>query len=624
MLAPQREIADIAEEECRKRKWPCRVIYCVNNSVAVEFAKKYKEEGIKVFISRGGMAKAVEREAGISVVPIEISFQDIAEAVTQAKTLGDRVGISINTVLEYDLNRIRDMFRIEVEIIRTAPNGLLIDAIQKAKSDGYDVIVGGVAPVYFAQQEGMKTVSLRSGRDSVFTAIERAMVRARGSDGLEMFRSLQEGIIILDQTNDVFYINDSACRMMAADKAAILNKRQEDVLPMLSPAGKTKEEPYGIYTAFSFRKKCFLQTHSPFYLGGSFVGKLIQIYDSDVIEMLHSRMRNYSSGGRKTAKYMFSDIITRNGCMKKLIRQADLYAKTNSTILITGETGTGKELLAQSIHNAGYRRDQPFIAVNCSAIPESILESELFGYEPGAFTGALRSGKKGLFEAAEGGTIFLDEIGELPAQLQAKLLRVLQEKEIMRIGGSEAIPVRVRVIAATLADLEEKMEKGTFRRDLYYRLNILSLHIPPLRERPEDIPLLIQYLTDKISHRLQIGPPDFSEEEIRLFQECPWEGNVRELENILERIAVLNSQPGEGIEYITEEILSEKSRKNSKTIPYMEAKKNIQTLEETERQMILEAMRRNGWNKEKAAGELGISVTTLWRRMKEWKIQNEK
>ncbi|RGY99867.1 sigma 54-interacting transcriptional regulator [Clostridium sp. AM58-1XD] len=488
LLAPQREIADIAEEECRKRKWPCRVIYCVNNSVAVEFAKKYKENGIKVFISRGGMAKAIEREAGVTAVPIEISFQDIAEAVTLAKSLGKKVGISINTVLEYDLNRIREMLSIDVDVIRIPPNGLLIDAIQKAKADGFDVIAGGVAPVYFAQQEGMKTVSLQSGRDSVFTAIEKAVVRARGSYGLEMFQSLQEGIIILDQANEVFYVNDSACRMMAADQAAILNKRLEDVLPMLSSAGKTKDDTYGIYTAFTFKKKCFLQTYSSVCLDNTFEGKMIQIYDSDVIEMLHSRMRTYSPEGKKTAKYMFSDIVTRNDGMKKLIRHAVLYAKTNSTILITGETGTGKELFAQSIHNASYRRDQPFIAVNCSAIPESILESELFGYEPGAFTGALRSGKKGLFEAAEGGTIFLDEIGELPAQLQAKLLRVLQEKEIMRVGSSEAIPVHVRVIAATLANLEEKMERGTFRRDLYYRLNILNLHIPPLRERADDIP----------------------------------------------------------------------------------------------------------------------------------------
>ncbi|WP_101877101.1 sigma 54-interacting transcriptional regulator [Lachnoclostridium edouardi] len=625
LLVPQEEIANIAQSECQKRGWPCKVIYCVNNSVAVELAKKYRESGVKVFISRGGMAKAVEKEAKATVIPIEIGFQDIAEAAVQAKDLGTKVGISINTAVEHDLNRIRSMFQMEIETIKTPPDGLLIDAIQSACENGFQVIIGGVAPVYFAQLAGMKTVSLRSGKKSVLTAIEKAMARAGEGYGLEIFQTLQEGIVVLDQDERVLYINDSASRMFTILESKVLNKTFQEALPMLSVSNHEKQRRWKEYEGFTYNKKQFIKIESDFLPGKSKIGKVVQIYDAQMAELLYNKIYAGRDGGHHTAKYTFSDIVARDLAMTKLIEKARLYAGAGTTILITGETGTGKELLAQSIHNASSRRNQPFIAVNCSAIPESILESELFGYEPGSFTGALRSGKKGIFEAAEGGTVFLDEIGELPPKVQAKLLRVLQEKEIMKVGGSQAIPFCGQVIAATLADLKEAIEKGSFRKDLYYRLNILNLHIPPLRERKEDIPLLVQGLSEKICSRLQVKLPSFHQKDIKLLQEYPWEGNVRELENILERIIILkgfqeeNQKNQEDFSDVVREVLEENTRKGEGS-----KEDACKTLEEEERQIILKALKRNRGDREEACRELGISTTTLWRRLKEWGLQNEK
>ncbi|MGI6424651.1 MAG: sigma-54 interaction domain-containing protein [Tepidanaerobacteraceae bacterium] len=242
------------------------------------------------------------------------------------------------------------------------------------------------------------------------------------------------------------------------------------------------------------------------------------------------------------AQHTFEDIITCSSIMEKAISEARQFAQAEAAVVITGETGTGKELFAQSIHNTSQRKGGHFVAVNCAAVPENLLESELFGYEEGAFTGARRGGKKGLFELAHDGTIFLDEIGELPLKLQARLLRVLQEKAVIRVGGDRVIPINVRIIAATHRNLEASVKNGTFRQDLYYRLNVLRLSLPPLRERKDDIPLLIDRLLEKICNKTAKKPPLLSDAVLKIFCSYHWPGNVRELQNILERLVVLKGR----------------------------------------------------------------------------------
>ena len=289
-------------------------------------------------------------------------------------------------------------------------------------------------------------------------------------------------------------------------------------------------------------------------------------------------------------------------------------SKTDSTILLLGESGTGKELIARAIHNNSLRNEKPFVAVNCAAIPEDLLESELFGYQKGSFTGALVD-KIGKFEHADGGTIFLDEIGDLKLELQAKLLRVLQEKRIDKIGGTDPIKVNVRVIAATNQNLRELIEKGMFREDLYYRLSVIPVRIPPLRERREDIPLLIEYFLKDFNAASAVR---FSPEVMKIMQDYYWRGNVRELRNVIERVLVLRKG-----EVIVSDDLPEEVRSNlPKPIDLiLEIPENGVSLDDVEEELLLKALEKNNWNQTKTAKFLKITRATLIYRMEKYDIR---
>jgi transcriptional regulator with PAS, ATPase and Fis domain len=310
------------------------------------------------------------------------------------------------------------------------------------------------------------------------------------------------------------------------------------------------------------------------------------------------------------------DIVTKDREMLKLIGLAKSIALSNSTVLIQGESGTGKELLARYIHLHSEQRDKTLVAVNCAAIPENLLESELFGYEKGAFTGAAQR-RMGKFELANGSTILLDEVSEMGPQLQAKLLRVLQEFEIDRVGGKEPIPIQVRVIATTNVNLKSAVEEGKFREDLFYRLNVIPLKIPPLRERREDIPLLVEHFIKKHSVKCKKAAPRISPEVVEVLQEHDWRGNVRELENVIERTVLLHHDdvllP---IHLVTEEISGTKeagagTSRGACSVKAMEKELILKTLDEVE------------GNRTHAAKALGISIRTLRNKLSEYKQQAE-
>ena len=301
------------------------------------------------------------------------------------------------------------------------------------------------------------------------------------------------------------------------------------------------------------------------------------------------------------------------GELKKTIKHI-AYSKSN--VLILGESGTGKELVAHAIHSEYHGEDKPFVCVNCAAIPSELLESELFGYEEGSFTGAKKGGKIGMFQASDGGTLFLDEIGEMPLQMQAKLLRVLQDKKVKKVGSNEAKPVNVRIIAATNRDLEAMVREGTFRDDLYFRLNVISVNIPPLRERVEDLPMLVEVLIDKVSGNPYMDARGISPEAMEYIKKYPWPGNVRELENVIEHAA--NFVGSDGIIHVNN---------LPKVITGLEKSSEIKTLkqivDEIERQTIVNALHNNNGSRVKAAKALGISRTSLYEKMEKHNIAVE-
>lgn len=327
-----------------------------------------------------------------------------------------------------------------------------------------------------------------------------------------------------------------------------------------------------------------------------------------------------SEPGGQTAKYRFDSIIGDSPLTRAAVELARKAARTDSSVLITGESGTGKELFAHAVHNASPRRNRPFVTLNCAAIPAELLESELFGYEQGAFTGANRQGKKGKFELAHTGTIFLDEIGDMPADMQVKLLRVLQERELDRVGGNAPIPIDVRVIAATNCDIEDRVAQGLFRQDLFYRLNVIRLTLPALRERREDIPAIASEILRKLTRRMELIVYDFTPEALKLLKEHHWPGNIRELENVLERALNLL----EDDLYIKTSLLPENLQSRSEAAPparpVQEAGPLRNVTGQVEKDLILDTLAACGGNKKKAAALLGISRAGLYKKLTHYSI----
>jgi transcriptional regulator with PAS, ATPase and Fis domain len=313
--------------------------------------------------------------------------------------------------------------------------------------------------------------------------------------------------------------------------------------------------------------------------------------------------------GGNYAKYQFKDIKGNNPTLLKQKELAKIAARTNSRILIIGESGTGKELFAQAIHNYSKRKNEPFVAVSCAAIPRDLIESELFGYRGGAFTGARRDGQVGKFELANNGTLFLDEVNGLPLDLQSKLLRVLQQNEITRLGDTQTTPVDVRVIAASNLDLMTEVEKHNFREDFYYRLNVMEINVPPLRERMDDLALLINHIMERQSQEMNIKKPEISDDVFKILNAYRWPGNVRELENCIERALLLSQGHTILKAHFPERIHSKKS----KDFEY-----SAVSLNSGLKDIIKASLHRCGGNVSMAARELKISRSTLYRKMKEF------
>jgi len=306
-------------------------------------------------------------------------------------------------------------------------------------------------------------------------------------------------------------------------------------------------------------------------------------------------------------------IIGSSEAMQRIFAIVRKIAATDSTILIGGESGTGKELIARAIHFMSGRADKPFVGVNCGALPENLLESELFGHVKGSFTGAIRD-KDGLFKVAESGTIFLDEVAEITPALQVKLLRALQEREFLAVGGTSPVKVDVRVLAATNRDLEEEVERGTFRPDLYYRLNVIPLTVPPLRDRREDIPLLMRYFMQRLADKRGLPIKGVTKDALELLCEYDWPGNVRELENVLERMVLLEDRDTLDRDSLPEKLVQNPDR-GAKS--FFEGKPRA-TLEELEREYLLQVLESTGWQKKKASSILGINASTLYRKIQRY------
>ncbi len=434
--------------------------------------------------------------------------------------------------------------------------------------------------------------------------------------------SVEEGVIAINSEGKITHFNHAAVELTGLNYREVMGKDIAKVFPGL-PLHEVLKVGKGFYQMkvtleLPAGKRSF--TCNAKVITGESYGHGVITTLTEPSALSVGRKKEFEKINGIKWQVNFEEIIGKNESFKESIKQAQKAAQTKSTILIRGESGTGKELFARAIHHESSRRKQPFITINCSAIPENLLESELFGYEEGSFTGARKGGKIGKFEMADKGTLFLDEIGDMPFHLQAKILRVLEENSIEKVGGSITVPIDVRIIAATNAKLEKMIEANLFRHDLYYRLNVIPLLIPPLRERKDDLSILMEHFLAKYNMRLNKNIKGFSTQVTDLFMKHNWPGNIRELENIIEY--AVNMEPGTFINlgYLPP------SLKISDDPLTPGSKENNTTLKEIEREEIIRALNRYGWStkgKLAAADALGIGKTTLYRKLKEYEITSK-
>lgn len=500
---------------------------------------------------------------GVPVIDIRVAFQK--EGLKRLDEIPDSTQcLFVNATEPLALECIVDLYRNSIYHIHLVPfwpgKSALEDIDVAITAGGTDIVPGHIKKVYdlgiryiTPQTVGEICTALDMGEvlltDAFLSYLNRfpqseqntkyyynSFLAYKASIGT-LIESSNDAIVGINEEQKIFCINRNALALFHRERKDCVGRHYHEVLPFVDYeefAGPDREG-WKWQKLYDFDGTALDASVHVISDDGKFRGLLVRLQRYiDEENQLHNARRKLLHKGHK-AKYSFDDIITDHTVMKSLCSMAARMAETNSSVLITGESGTGKELLASAIHNASGRVQYPYIAINCAAMPEHLLESELFGYEEGAFTGARKNGKPGLFEYAHRGTIFLDEIEDMSPMLQVKLLRVLQEKEVMRVGGSQLINVDVRIIAATNENLEHLVESGQFRKDLYYRLNTMQLNIPPLRERKSDIPLLLEHFM-----KLEHFSFKFSEEVMEHFLRHEWEGNVRELRNYVEYLQCVN------------------------------------------------------------------------------------
>ncbi len=563
-----------------------------------------------IIIARGITCKALRHAYPEKpMVEIQMTSFDMINAVMDAVTQFHprRIALLYQHTIQEDFCKVEKMCGTPIAAHSVDNEENILRIVEQEQALGADVFIGGLTLCRICDQLEVPRVHIKSSPASIHRAIEEALnaahamnlERAKGEVMRTVLNNAEDALLALDRCGKVTALNNQAYLNFHLHNAAdIVGHGIRDVCADIhwKEALRTKTETEQLITVHG---KLLLVKCKPIQEDRSGAGVLVTASFASRIQESETRIRKELSEKGLTAKYSFEHIIGTSPKMLPIFAMAKKYAGVDANVLLLGETGTGKELFAHSIHNASKRRDQPFVALNSAAFPENLLESELFGYVEGAFSGAAKGGKMGLFELAHRGTIFLDEIGEVPLALQAKLLRVLQEKEIRRIGDDKVRFVDVRVISATNMDLYAQVAQGSFRSDLHYRLNLLTLKIPPLRERREDILELTHYFLRAFARDHASDPPRLTPAaELRL-NDYRWPGNARELRNVCERLVVMFG--GESVDIDTLEqvaLFAEEERAQSGVPPELRLPSPRMTQEEM-------------------AKMLGVSRTTLWRRSNE-------
>lgn len=583
----------------------------------VRVAREAVASGAEVIISRGGTARLIRDSILIPVVEIEVSAYDIIHCLIGITGQYGSVGIVGFSNIVYGSEKLGPLLGLDVKEIIVESMDQVPLKIEEAKKEGATLIIGDVISASYAKKLGLQVQLINSGKEAIAKAIYQGMtiaeVRVRERENYELIRMVvdhsTDGIIAIDKDERITLFNPIAEKIYGIPSSEIIGlKLGERIMsPQLSKILRGDLQEFSDVQKIG--DKTVIMQQYPIKVRGSTCGAVSNFRDVTELQRLEQIVRQKLNTKGLVATKKLDDLVGVSDVMRGLKIKAQKFATVDSTVFIFGESGTGKEIVAQGIHNASQRATGPFVAINCAALPESLLESELFGYEDGAFTGAKKGGKTGLFELAHCGTIFLDEIGEMPILLQTRLLRVLQERSVLKIGGQGIIPIDVRVISATNRNIFDLVKKGLFREDLFYRLNILPIHIPPLRERTNDISSLAEVFCKKYSS-IKSRTVVVNSEAIRVLQRYQWPGNVRELQHFIERLVLLCDD-----EVIDENMVQQALSENCNYSK--EEDVNLLKLEDGNiLNIVNQVLQEENQNRDRSAKRLGISRTTLWRRLK--------
>ncbi len=582
-----------------------------------------------VIIARGMTAYELRRLYNDTpVIEIPIVGSDIIRCLYtfRGQLRGLKAAIIGSSNMNLGAEGLAEIFQMELKPVIVDSHDLLEAAVYATVRDGYTNIIGGPDVCMWAEASGCRTAMIMSGKETIWNAITEAK-RAALLGRKEQEKTLRvetildyahEGIVAVDNDMKITVFNHMSRQTLKPGEEKIIGQNISRIIgdrPFEKLLQTEKTELDKIINYKGINLAC---NKVPMFLRGEKVGSVVTF--KDITSILETekiiRKKVYLKG--HVAKHTFNDIIGQSAAMLETISKAKTFSEVHSNILLKGETGTGKEIFAQSIHNFSSRKHGPFVAINCAALPEELLESELFGYTEGAFTGASKGGKIGLFELAHNGTIFLDEISEISYKLQGRLLRVIQEREIMRLGSDKVTPIDVRVLCATNKDLQEQVTQNKFREDLLYRIDVLEITLPPLRERRDDIPGLLDNIMTGLCKQFGCGEICISESAKNVLKSLPWPGNVRQLINICERLSVLckNSTINEADVYNVIPGL----KPETAPAATQETEQIATSVKSFERRHIIDVLEKCRGNRKDASSALGVSRSTLWRRMRELNI----
>ena len=613
IIAPHAKVYKIAEQAAQNNE-KVQVDYALLED-AIPIALTAESKGAQVIISRGGTTRLLERSAlTIPVVDIAVSPFNILSAIHRTQHLNRKITIMGSVRIIRGVEKLGRVLNVDLEVHEIYNHAEAQEYVRsRMQSDNpIEVLIGGAVAESMAYEYNLPTVFLETSREDIETSLEEAYklleVRRIQAQKTEQFKAILDninhGVIAVDKAGIITTFNKAAGRITGIERSHAEGKRVKKVLPQDTTQAVIRSGRSQLGELLQIGRTMVLTNKVPVKVGDEISGAVETLEDVTKIREYENIIRVKMAEKGHIAHFTFGDIIGDSPLFTKIIKLAKKFAEVDSTILIEGESGTGKEVFAQAIHSASRRRKGPFVAVNCGAIPDSILESELFGYQAGAFTGARRQGKDGLFTQAHTGTIFLDEISETSQNFQTTLLRVIQEMEVRPLGSDKVIPIDIRIIAATNRRLKQEVDLGSFRSDLYYRLNILNLNIPTLRYRKKDIPHFVRHFighnSAKLGKRISI-----SQEAMTALKNDPWLGNIRELQNAIERLCVtcdLKIDEGLVVDTFDEDACD-----------------NLQGTERIDcirKNHIFEVLKQCSNNKKLAAEKLGISRTTLWRELK--------